>query len=72
MHRLEHLSTIIADLGDMFVFVAPLTTLPLIVAIIFSEWNMLLPMAAVPVAGILMFIQLVLQVWGGHPASETK
>src|SRR5512137_625604 len=48
MHRLEHLSTIIADLGDIFVFIAPITCVPLIVAIIFSEWNMLLPMLAVP------------------------
>ena len=48
MHRFEHLSTIIADLGDIFVFIAPITCLPLIVAIIFSEWNMLLPMLAVP------------------------
>ena len=58
MHRLEHLSTIIADLGDMFVFVAPLTTLPLIVAIIFSEWNMLLPMTAVPVTFVILGILL--------------
>ena len=48
MHRFEHLSTIIADLGDIFVFIAPITCIPLIVAIIFSEWNMLLPMLAVP------------------------
>ena len=49
MHRFEHLSTIIADLGDIFVFIAPVTCLPLIVAVLFSEWNMLLPMASVPV-----------------------
>ncbi|MFA6224829.1 MAG: potassium transporter TrkG [Methanoregula sp.] len=49
MHRFEHLSTIIADLGDIFVFIAPITCVPLIVAVIFSEWNMLLPMLAVPV-----------------------
>jgi len=49
MHRLEHLSTIIADVGDIFALIAPLTALPIIVAIIFSEWNMLLPMVAVPV-----------------------
>ncbi len=48
MHRFEHLSTIIADLGDIFIFIAPITCVPLIVAIIFSEWNMLLPMLAVP------------------------
>ncbi|MGA2913551.1 MAG: potassium transporter TrkG [Methanoregula sp.] len=49
MHRIEHLSTIIADVGDIFALIAPLTALPIIVAIIFSEWNMLLPMVAVPV-----------------------
>lgn len=48
MHRFEHLSTIIADLGDIFIFIAPITCVPLIVAILFSEWNMLLPMLAVP------------------------
>ena len=54
MHRLEHLSTIIADLGDIFTFIAPLTALPIIVAIIFSEWNMLIPMIAVPVTFYLL------------------
>ena len=48
MHRLRHLSTIISDLGDIFVFLAPITCIPLIVAVIFSEWDMLLPMATVP------------------------
>jgi len=48
MHRLEHLSTIIADLGDIFTFIAPLTAVPIIVAVLFSEWNMLLPTSAVP------------------------
>ena len=48
MHRLEHLSTIIADLGDIFTFIAPFTAVPIIVAVLFSEWNMLLPMASVP------------------------
>lgn len=49
MRRLIHFSTIIADLGDIFVFVAPVTCLPLIVAVLFAEWTMLLPVAAVPV-----------------------
>ncbi|HEX3001962.1 MAG TPA: potassium transporter TrkG [Methanoregula sp.] len=49
MRRLEHISTIIADLGMIFTLIAPATCVPLIVALIFSEWNMLLPMAAVPV-----------------------
>ena len=54
MHRLRHLSTIIADLGDIFVFIAPITCVPLIVAVIFSEWNMLLPMLAVPLTFYLI------------------
>ncbi|MFA6332445.1 MAG: potassium transporter TrkG [Methanoregula sp.] len=58
MRRLGYLSTIIADLGDICTFVAPVTAVPLIVAILFSEWEMLLPMATVPViflvAGLLL------------------
>ncbi len=49
MHRLEHLSTIIADLGDIFTFIAPVTIVPVLVAVIFAEWDMLLPMISVPV-----------------------
>ena len=48
MHRLEHLSTIIADLGDIFAFITPITAVPVIVAVIYAEWDMLLPMACVP------------------------
>jgi trk system potassium uptake protein TrkH len=48
MQRLLHISTIIADLGDIFTFIAPITAVPIIVAILFSEWNMILPLAAVP------------------------
>ncbi len=58
MHRLEHLSTIMADLGDIFTFIAPLTALPILVAIIFSEWDMLLPIAAVPVTFFLLGLVL--------------
>jgi trk system potassium uptake protein TrkH len=56
MQRLRHLSTIISDIGDIFVLVAPVTCVPLIVAILFAEWNMLLPMASVPVAFFLLGI----------------
>jgi trk system potassium uptake protein len=58
MQRLRYLSTIVSDVGEMFVFVAPGTCIPLLVALIYAEWNMLLPMAAVPVtlflAGMLL------------------
>jgi len=54
MHRLGHLITITADLGDSFVFIAPVTCVPLIVAVLFSEWNMLLPMATVPLTFLVL------------------
>lgn len=50
MHRLEYISTIVSDLGEIFTFIAPITAIPLIVAVLFSEWDMMLPMASVPVA----------------------
>lgn len=53
MKRLLYLSTIIADLGETFTFVAPLTCIPLLVAFLFSEWQMLVPMATVPVTFFL-------------------
>jgi trk system potassium uptake protein TrkH len=59
MRRLEHLSTIISDLGDIFAFVAPVTILPLFVAVLFSEWTMLLPMALVP--GIFFMAGMILR-----------
>ena len=59
MRRFEHVSTIIADLGDVFSFIAPVTLVPLLIAVIFSEWNMLLPMALVP--GIFYTAGLILQ-----------
>jgi len=54
MRRLRYLSRIIADLSDVFTFSAPVSCLPLIVAVLFAEWDMLLPMAAVPALFILM------------------
>jgi trk system potassium uptake protein TrkH len=54
MHRLEHLSTIIADLGDIFIFITPITAVPIIVAVLFLEWNMLLPTLSVPVTFFIL------------------
>lgn len=54
MHRLRYLSRIIADLSDVFTFSAPVSCLPLLVAILFAEWDMLLPMAVVPALFILI------------------
>lgn len=58
MPRLRNLSTIIADLGDIFVFVAPVTCVPILVAILFTEWTMLLPVMTVPVIFFLLGIVL--------------
>lgn len=65
MRRLTHLSTIIADCGDIFLYVAPVTCVPLAVAVLFREWDMLLPVAAVPV--ILFLLGLLLK---SFPRSE--
>jgi trk system potassium uptake protein len=54
MQRFEYITTIIADIGDIFSFVAPIACVPLIVSVIFSEWNMLVPMATVPVVFFLL------------------
>ena len=50
MHRLENLFTIIADLGDIFTFIAPVTCVPLLITMLYSEWDMFIPMASVPIA----------------------
>ncbi|MCK9581029.1 MAG: TrkH family potassium uptake protein [Methanoregula sp.] len=59
MQRLRYLSTIVSDVGDIFVFIAPVSCVPLLIALLYAEWNMLLPMAAVPVVFFLsgMFIR---------------
>jgi trk system potassium uptake protein len=50
MHRLDNLFTIVADLGDIFTFIAPVTCVPLLITILYSEWDMFIPMASVPIA----------------------
>jgi trk system potassium uptake protein TrkH len=49
MRRLLYLSTIFADLGAVFFFIAPVTAIPLVVTVLYSEWDLFLPMATVPV-----------------------
>jgi trk system potassium uptake protein len=53
MQRLRYLSTIVSDVGDIFVFIAPVTCVPIIVALLYAEWNMVLPMASVPIVFFL-------------------
>jgi trk system potassium uptake protein TrkH len=59
MHRLLYISTIAADLGDIFFFIAPFTAVPLAVTVLFSEWDMFLPMVTVPV--ILFLLGMILK-----------
>ncbi len=49
MKRLQHLAIIAHDMGTIFLFLGGITLVPLLVAIIFREWELLLPMALVPV-----------------------
>ena len=48
MGRIRYFSTVLGELGEMLVFISPLTLLPIPVAVIFQEWDMLLPLALVP------------------------
>jgi len=52
MKRIEHLAVIAHDLGLIFEFLGIASLLPFLVLIIFGEWNLLLPMATVPVTFI--------------------
>ncbi|MDD1710437.1 MAG: TrkH family potassium uptake protein [Methanoregulaceae archaeon] len=48
MKRLGHLAIIAHDMGLIFEFLALITLVPFIVLIIFHEWEMIIPMGAVP------------------------
>lgn len=48
MQRLQYLSGIVSDVGEIFLFVTPVTCIPLLVALVFAEWRMLAVMATVP------------------------
>ncbi|MCQ8893143.1 MAG: TrkH family potassium uptake protein [Methanolinea sp.] len=48
MGRLRYFSVVLGELGEMLVFMSPLTAFPLVVAAAFGEWNIFLPLAAVP------------------------
>jgi trk system potassium uptake protein TrkH len=49
MGRISYFSTVLAELGGMLAFISPLTAVPLAVALVFREFSLILPMAAVPV-----------------------
>ncbi|ABN57861.1 MULTISPECIES: TrkH family potassium uptake protein [Methanoculleus] len=49
MDRIEQFSIIAADIGSIFKYMSIATALPLVVAVIYGEWDMILPMVSVPV-----------------------
>lgn len=54
MDRIEQFSIIAPDIGNIFRYMSAAAALPLIVAAIYSEWEMILPMASVPVVLFLL------------------
>ena len=54
MKRLETLAIISHDLGVIFEFLGIITLVPFIVLLIFGEWEMVVPMASVPLAFLIL------------------
>ncbi|WP_292727575.1 TrkH family potassium uptake protein [Methanoculleus sp.] len=54
MDRIEQFSIIAPDIGNIFRFMSIATAVPLIVAVIYREWDMILPMISVPVTLFLL------------------
>jgi trk system potassium uptake protein TrkH len=49
MGRISYFSTVLAEMGGMLAFISPITAVPLAIALVFREFSLILPMAAVPV-----------------------
>jgi len=49
MGKIRYFSIVFGELGEILVFISPLTLLPLLVALLFGEWELLLPLGTVPV-----------------------
>jgi trk system potassium uptake protein TrkH len=49
MKRLGHLAIIAHDMGLIFEFLGAITLVPFVVLLIYQEWEMIIPMGAVPV-----------------------
>jgi trk system potassium uptake protein TrkH len=60
MKRLDHLAMIAHDVGQIFKFLGLVSLVPFIVLAIFREWNLILPMAAVPVTFLLLWRLILL------------
>ncbi len=54
MERIEQFSTIAPDIGNIFRFISIGAAMPLAVAVIYREWDMILPMVSVPAALFLL------------------
>lgn len=54
MKRLETMAIIAHDMGVIFEFLGVITLVPLVVLLIFGEWDMLVPMASVPLIFVIL------------------
>ncbi|MDD3856884.1 MAG: TrkH family potassium uptake protein, partial [Methanoculleus sp.] len=59
MDRIEQFSTIAPDIGNIFRYMSVATGVPLLVAVVYQEWEMILPMLSVPVTLFLLGMLLV-------------
>ncbi|WP_292365740.1 MULTISPECIES: TrkH family potassium uptake protein [unclassified Methanoculleus] len=59
MDKIEQFSIIAPDIGNIFRFMSAATAVPLVVAVIYREWEMILPMVSVPVVLFLLGTLLV-------------
>jgi trk system potassium uptake protein TrkH len=59
MDRIEQFSIIAPDIGNIFRYMSIATAVPLVVAVIYREWGMILPMVSVPVVLFLLGSLLV-------------
>lgn len=54
MKRREHLAIIAHEMGVIFEFLGVVTLVPLIVLLVFREWDMFLPMVSVPITFVAL------------------
>ncbi|KUG18965.1 potassium uptake protein trkh [hydrocarbon metagenome] len=60
MDRIGHFSIIAHDMGPILRYISIATAVPLLIAVIYREWDMLLPMASVPIAFFVLGSLLML------------
>jgi len=54
MKRFEHLAMIVHDMGLIFEFLSLVSLVPFVVLAVFGEWDLILPMAAAPLAFFIL------------------